>query len=178
MKILDRLPIMTADTPIYIGNEMVRLRESQIIVWMSVSSMTQPALPGNAVQFPVILDTGHSHHFAILERHLTEWIGIRSTALPRLGNVRHFGKPIPCFGAKLWLHSNVPGSQTRTVRQTRITADSGIAVFPDAGNHPRLPLLGMRALMSNRLHLAIDAERNQVTLRSPDFRTQLLRWLS
>ena len=66
MKILDRLPIMTADTPIYIGNEMVRLRESQIIVWMSVSSMTQPALPGNAVQFPVILDTGHSHHFAIL----------------------------------------------------------------------------------------------------------------
>ena len=46
------------------------------------------------------------------------------------------------------------------------------------GCYPRLPLVGLRAILSNRVHLAVDGERQQVTLRTPDWRTRLLRWLS
>lgn len=44
----------------------------------------------------------------------------------------------------------------------------GILVFeegsPDA---PRLPLLGLRAIVANRLRLVIDGRRGVVTLRPP-----------
>ena len=43
---------------------------------------------------------------------------------------------------------------------------------------PCLPLVGMRTVRDNRLHLAIDGERQRVTLRTPDWPTRLLRWLA
>lgn len=42
----------------------------------------------------------------------------------------------------------------------------GIAVYPTEGEFPRLPLLGLRALISNRLHLAVDGGRGEAWLRS------------
>jgi hypothetical protein len=50
-------------------------------------------------------------------------------------------------------------------------------VYPDGEHYPRLPLLGMRAILSNRLHLTIDGARTSVTLRTPDWRTRLHSWL-
>ena len=41
-----------------------------------------------------------------------------------------------------------------------------------------LPLLGLRAILSNNLHVAIDGERASVTVRTPDWRTRLLSWLA
>ena len=39
--------------------------------------------------------------------------------------------------------------------------EEGIAIYPDDIG-PRLPVLGLRALSRNRLHLAIDPERMRV----------------
>ncbi len=42
---------------------------------------------------------------------------------------------------------------------------NGIAMFPAVlGNLPRLPLLGLRALVMNRLHLSVDGDALNVTL--------------
>lgn len=51
----------------------------------------------------------------------------------------------------------------------------GIAVYPNGENYPRLPLLGLRAILSNNLHLAIDGEGKSVNLRTPDWKSRLLR---
>jgi hypothetical protein len=40
-----------------------------------------------------------------------------------------------------------------------------------------LPVLGLRALAVNKLHLLVDSECQLVHLRTPDWRTKLLRWL-
>jgi hypothetical protein len=52
----------------------------------------------------------------------------------------------------------------------------GIAVYPeDIG--PRLPVLGLRALTQNQLHVAIDPERMRVSIRTPDWSTKTVGWL-
>jgi hypothetical protein len=38
-------------------------------------------------------------------------------------------------------------------------------------------LLGLRALVWNKLHFTMDPGRCVVNLRTPDWRTKLLRWL-
>ena len=55
---------------------------------------------------------------------------------------------------------------------------NGIAVYPDADRYPRLPLLGLRAVLSNRLHLSIDGEHASLSIRTPDWRTRLGAWLT
>jgi hypothetical protein len=55
--------------------------------------------------------------------------------------------------------------------------DLGIAVYPGEVQFPRLPLLGLRALVQTKLHFTMDPERCTVDLRTPDRRTKLLRWL-
>ena len=51
----------------------------------------------------------------------------------------------------------------------------GIAVYPDDIG-PRLPVLGLRALTQNQLHVAIDPERMRVNLRTPGWSTTILGW--
>src|SRR6266550_6617406 len=81
MKILKHLPIPTAETLAFVGRESVRLKEAEIIVWLSVSAWNtvewNPALP----RFPTILDTGNTHNFAIQEQHMVRWAGIRPETL-------------------------------------------------------------------------------------------------
>jgi hypothetical protein len=55
---------------------------------------------------------------------------------------------------------------------------TGIAVYTDTEHYPRLPLLGLRAILSNNLHLAVDGEKQLINLRTPDWRTRLLQWLA
>jgi hypothetical protein len=55
---------------------------------------------------------------------------------------------------------------------------AGIGVYPDDADYPRLPLLGLRAILSNNLFLNVDGKHASVTLRTPDWRTRLLSWLA
>ena len=56
-------------------------------------------------------------------------------------------------------------------------AKEGIVVYPDELG-PRLPVLGLRALAANGLHLTVDGDERQVWLRTLDWRAKLLRWLA
>ena len=53
-----------------------------------------------------------------------------------------------------------------------------MAVYPDEENYPRLPLLGLRPILSNNLYLTVDGQQESGNLRTPDWRTRLLRWLA
>jgi hypothetical protein len=101
--------------------------------------------------------------------------------LRRIRFIRHHGRSVPVYAALLWIHRNRPGQRDVFSGQVpfRLRVQAGIAVYPDdSPDAPRLPLLGLRALEENRLHLRVDAERRLVSLRSPDWRTWLARWLT
>ncbi len=172
------LPIPSQDTLTFIGQERVRLKEAQIIVWVCLGSITTREWNPTMPRFPAILDTGHTHNFAIQRQHLIRWAGFRPDMLRQLGHIRHSGRRIELHAARLWLHHNEPGKPTVASHQHLLDFTRGIAVFPDEAKYPRLPLLGLRAITGNDLHLSIDGERRLVNLRTPDWKTRLLRWLA
>ncbi len=169
--LLDRMPFFTHDDEIVVRGERVRLRSNQIILWVSLTRpQVKPANP-TAIPFPVILDTGHTHGLALQERHLIEWGGLRPDVLPFLGHARERGQRVPLREVNIWVHPNVRGVRDELAERSPhlVEAQRGIAVYP-AGDFPRLPLLGLRAIAENALTLNIDGAKRTATLRTS------LRW--
>jgi hypothetical protein len=77
-----------------------------------------------------------------------------------IGSIHEGDRRVPLFAGKLWLHPNRPGNREimRPAKAHSLTLAEGIAVYPGA-TYPRLPLLGLRALVQNRLKLTIDEDR-------------------
>lgn len=178
--ILRQLPFGEKPDEVSVGLERLRVRPYQIIVWVSVTTRRVLDLPPHAPRLPVILDTGHGGDFSIQERQLTEWAQIPRGQLPHRGRARINEQEVSLHPAVIWLHPNVPGSRDRIADRPafRIDLEEGIAVHSDEPNYPRVPLLGLRALARERLHLTIDTNRHSIDLRPEDFRTKLLRLLS
>jgi hypothetical protein len=178
--ILQQLPFKEQEDEIAVEHERVPVRAYQIIAWASVTTREVAELPPHAPRIPVILDTGHGHHFSIRERHLVDWARVPPGLLPQRGSIRIEGQEYPLHLAAVWLHPNQPGHRDRFADRPpyRLELREGIAVHPGAGDFPRLPLLGLRALVRNKLHFTMDPERCLVNLRTPDWRTKVLRWLS
>lgn len=181
-KILDRLPILPARKDEPFGERHARVRRNQILVWVSVhlKGILQPET--NTPRVPALLDTGNNFDFSSQHRHLREWAGLDPSALPYLGQVEINDRPVDRYGATVWLHPNVPG--TRTVRlQERphlLEMPRGIAVYARDADPlgPRLPLLGLPALLHNDLDLFLDPELRQVTVQTRTWRRQLMRLLA
>src|SRR5262245_23267545 len=106
---------------------------------------------------------------------MARWAGLRTQNLRALGQARVRGigtgaQMVPLYAAALWIHRNRPGQRDQLTDESphRLALDTGIALHPHQGaDAPRLPLLGLRALVTNNLHLAIDGRRRYVTLRAP-----------
>jgi hypothetical protein len=179
-RILSRVPIPTRDDLTFMGQEQVRVRAYEILVWVSLQPKQVLEWQPTLRPFPAILDTAHTHNFSIQQDHLVRWAGLRPENLHALGNLRHTGRPIPLYAVNVWLHGNVPGQRDQLLDQPphRLELRRGIAIHPPGSEFPRLPLLGLRALLTNRLHLSIAGDHSEVTLRSPDWRTWLLRFLA
>jgi hypothetical protein len=155
------------------------LKKTEIIIWVSLSIESAVRWNSSARRLPAILDTGHTHNFAIQHQHLARWAGIQPEMLRQLGHIRHYGQRMPIRAAAVWLHRNEPRQMTVSSDQPLfLDLPSGIAVFPDDADYPRLPLLGLRAILSNNLLLTVDGKHASVTLRTPDWRTRLLTWLA
>lgn len=182
MKILDRLPYSTKSTPpIVVRGRSVPVKPHQIIVWVSVGVADLPEWDPRMPAFPAILDTGNTFTFSISQSQLIRWAGMRPALLRLLGNIRQGGTFYPRHEADVWLHPNAPGRRDRRAdrKPLRLPLERGIAVYSDtASPPPHLPLLGLQALTENALHLTIDGQRRLVWLRTPDWRTRLIRWLS
>jgi hypothetical protein len=167
-RILDRLPIATRDDVVFVRDEMVRVKGYEVVVWVSLTVEQALAWEGTP-RIPAILDTAHTHNFSIREEQLIRWAGLRPEALRPVGHLRHEGRRLPLHAADVWLHPNRPGHRDQFLDRPpfRLELPRGIAVYPSDSRFPRLPLLGLRALISNRLHLAIDGARALASLRIP-----------
>jgi len=168
--IVRNLPFYDHTTAVEFRGRSIPVKHDQIIVWVSLSEMGQRQLDPNAPRLPAVLDTGCNHAFVIRQRHLVEWAGIHSQYLRRLRPTRAYGVSVPQLAANIWLHPNRPGHRDEFSDQPPflLGTEQGIAVIPqsaDQGN-PRLPLLGLRAIRWNHLHLTIDGDHCRVNIRT------------
>jgi hypothetical protein len=181
MRILDRLPIPENRASLRFGDRYVTIHANQILVWMSVhlSGVLKPEekIPG----FPALVDTGNNFGFSLKERHLREWAAIDPDLLDVRGAIAVEGTVVTRRGATVWLYANIPGRQDAASDRPpfRLEMSKGIAVYGrDADfSAPRLPLLGLPALLGNDLDLWLDPERRHVTVQTRTWRRTLIRLL-
>jgi hypothetical protein len=167
MKILDRLPVDDEHDRLDIHGEALRIRPFQIIVQVSISDRSR--WDARTPIIPALLDTGNNHNFSIQENHLARWVGVHPQSLPFLGAIREGGRTPSLRFANVWIHRNRSGRRDlRYGEPFLLPLEEGIAIYPDDGsNYPRLPLLGLRAIIKNNLKLVIDGKRKYVSLSSP-----------
>ncbi len=176
MKILDRLPYSSDATFVSAPRGSMRVKPYQIVAAISVSLQALLEWDPHTPRFPAILDTGNNHNLSISRGHLLRWAGLQPEALRIIGAIRERQQRISLHAASVWLHRNRPGERAlRDQEPHPLKLQQGIAVYPDDIG-PRLPVLGLRALTQNQLHLAIDPERMRVNLRTPDWGTKILGW--
>src|SRR5262249_5112119 len=116
-------------------------------------------------------------NFSVRRGQLVRWAGLQPEALRTIGSMRERQQQIPLHAAAVWLRRNVPGERSLGDRGPHpLRLEEGIAIYPDDLG-PRLPVLGLRVLTQNRLHLTLDPERLRVDLRTKGIGTTLLRAL-
>ena len=167
-RILHRLPVPISSTNIVVRDEEVRIRAYEIVVWVSLAAR-EVFDPSRLPRFPALLDTAHTHHFSIQEDHLLRWAGVRPEELGLgRGFVHQQDRRLALRSACLWIYSNQPGQWKEIADQPphRLGTPEGILVYPRQANFPRLPLLGLRTIMQNRLRLVVDGDRGLVSLRT------------
>ena len=74
------------------------------------------------------------------------------------GSVRHAGRRLPLRSAAVWIYHNQPKRWDQVTGEPPHPLDfpEGIVVHPTESGYPRLPLLGLRAIMRNKLRLTVD----------------------
>lgn len=181
MKILDRLPITRGQSSIRFGGRFLAVRPDQIVVWISLhlASVVEPE--ANAPVFPALLDTGNNFGLSIRERHASEWAGLDPRLLVHLGQLRIDNQTVHRREAAAWLYPNLPGRSDAAIgrRPFRLELGKGIAVYPSDADPPgpRLPLIGLPALLENGLDCWLDPDRRHVTVQSRSWRRPLMRLL-
>jgi hypothetical protein len=181
MKIIDRLPIPEKRGSLQFNNRYTTINRDQIVVWVSVhlSGALEPEV--NTPKFPALLDTGNNFDFSLQDRHLREWAGIDHRVLFAVGESQIDGQVVKRLGAALWLYPNGPGQQevANGKPPLRLKMARGIAVYPPDADPPgpRLPLLGLPALLNNDLDFWLDPQRRQISIQQRGWRRGLIRLL-
>ncbi len=168
--IINKLPFSTRDSTVTVRGQSVVVKRHQIIVWVSLAELGFSTLHPETPHFPALLDTGCNHNLIIPEQLLREWAGIHPQYLPRAQDTRLFGEHVPQFAANIWLHANELRERDRFANRPPFLLEAypGIVVLPQTSRtRLRLPLLGIRALERAKLHMTIDFERHQVSVRTP-----------
>lgn len=166
MKIIDRLPIFEQGWIVPTPDGVEEVKPFQIVVLVSIADEGIIAQPEDAPRLPAVLETGNNHNFAIRQGQFGRWA---PTVRTRRGRVEVGGFSVPLVGADVWVHPNRPGTIDPNGQPPfRLELRGGIAVYPpDVPNPARLPILGLRGLIRNRLRMTIDGESKALTLESP-----------
>jgi hypothetical protein len=154
MKIIDRLPCADRPHLVTVRGEAVEVYRKQIIVWISIDDVQRP--------LPAILDTGHGHNLSIGKGQLKRWSG---ASLKRIGELEISHQRVVQYAADVGVHRNVPGRAALRGDSYPLEMPQGISVFEE-GDGPRLPLIGLRTIVANKLKLVIDGDRRQATLKT------------
>jgi hypothetical protein len=167
MKVLDRLPIAEEHFLLNVHGERLRLRPFQIIMQVSIS----PFRPWDSRTpvIPALFDSGNNHNFSIQEHHLRRWAGIHPESLTFSRKIREAGRTPSLRSASIWIHRNRAGSRELSDREPFLLhLPEGIAIYPsDGSNYPRLPLLGLRAIIRNELKLVLEGKWKYASIKSP-----------
>jgi hypothetical protein len=132
-----KLTISQTPTTISSPTGPVKLRAFQIAVPLRLA--VQGIL---SQEFPAILDTGLNHNLAIQEEQLQQWAQV---VVKRSAVVSINGYPIPIAQADLVLEGKV------------LPLRDGIVVYPPGMSFaPRLPTLGLRALVRHKVRIVIN----------------------
>ncbi len=155
------------------------LRPPKIIVGISPTLVGESTLPQGVITLPAILDTGFNRVLEIDEWHLIHWAGLHKEHLvPIETDKSHEGRKYDVCRANLWLHRTpYEGPRTPRVRSPLLLYKSRqVRVMAPMGKpNPRLPLLGLTALMQNHLRVSIDGENARFRVYK-SFRLSLSDW--
>ena len=152
MKVIDRLPIPDRPSLVTVGGDVVQVHRNQVVVWLSINDVLRP--------FPAVLDTGHGHNLSISDRHLSRWTG---ATLERVGELEIDHRRVVQYAADVRLHRNVRGKTTLRGDSVPLETPQGITVVPEE-YAPRLPLIGLRTFVANKLRIVIDGKSREVTV--------------
>src|SRR6516225_6700270 len=71
--ILRDLPYSDQRTTVPVRGQDEAVKPTQIIIWASITDLSQRVFDLSTPRFPVVLDTGLSHNFSIQEELLHRW---------------------------------------------------------------------------------------------------------
>jgi len=154
MKIIDRLPFADRPHVVTVRGEPVDVYRNQIIVGISIDDVLRP--------LPAILDTGHGHNLSIGQGQLRRWSG---ASLKRIGELEIGHRQVLQYAADVREHRNVPGRAALRGDSYPLEMLQGISVFEEK-DAPRLPLIGLRTIVANKLVIVIDGHRRWATRRT------------
>ena len=69
------------------------------------------------------------------------------------------------YAADVRVHRNIPGREALRGDSYALEMPQGISVMAEE-DAPRLPLIGLRTIIANKLKLLIDGDRRRVTLKT------------
>src|SRR5437868_6619093 len=99
------------------------------------------------------------------EEHLEAWAGVRAESLPRDGTIELNKRKHVVRVANLVLFSNVRGMRDVLRSPFELKLPRGVAIYArNDASAPRLPLLGLRTLVHNRLITTIDGQRMRLSI--------------
>jgi hypothetical protein len=159
----------------------VDLRPPKIVVGLSLTLLSErDSLPPGVVTLPAILDTGFNRTLEIDEWHLIHWAGLHKEHLSIIARDKlRDGRKYDLCKATLWLHrTSYEGPQMPRARPRMLLAGSTqVRVMATTEKpNPRLPLLGLNALIENHLQVRIDGEHSQFRIfRS--FKSVITSWV-
>jgi hypothetical protein len=143
----------------------VDLRPPKIIAGISLTLLGERGhLPQGVITLPAILDTGFNRILEIDEWHLVKWAGIHKEHLdPIETDKSHEGRKYDLCRANLWLHRTPYAGPRRPGARSPILLrkSTHVRVMAPIGKpNPRLPLLGLTALIAKSLRVSIDGENS------------------
>ncbi len=130
--ILSSLPYFERRSTVVVRGREEVVKPTQIIIWVSITSVDQRDFDPATGRFPAILDTGLSHNFAIQEELLNRWAGFDRRNLRKLRDITLRGDIVPLHEAEVWLHPNRRGERDSPGNRVPfpLQLENGIAVYP------------------------------------------------
>jgi hypothetical protein len=163
MSIVRRAPFFDVPTHVDVAGQSVLVRPFQLVVWVSIEARGRLS-----PRLPAILDTGFSLNFAIQEEHLRSWADLSPDTFRVIGRSRINQQELRLYEASIAIHPNAAGQRDvlRGAEPYHLHVREGIVVYHRGSPlGPRLPLLGLRALVQNSLETVIDGQRRELTIR-------------
>jgi hypothetical protein len=150
--------------------ETIAVQPPKMIVGISITVSEEQSFPRGVWTVPAVIDTGFNGGLAINELTLGKWAGVKKeylTVAPRqkLDDGREFD---PCYG-NVWLHKSAYKSPSSKHYESPLLLEKLGAIHvmvskDDEPCWPRLPVLGLRALLNQNLQLRMDPRQGSFVI--------------